>query len=118
MAAGYQNLYLEQGSTFEISIAVDDVYGNNYDLTSATAISQIRKSYYSANATAAFTASVANTTGTITLSLTANQTANIAAGRYLYDTIISIPGVPGQANTVTRILEGTIDVTPRVTRFV
>ena len=33
MAAGYQNLYLEKGATFEISIALDDVYGNNYELS-------------------------------------------------------------------------------------
>ena len=117
MAAGYQNLYLEQGATFEISIALDDVYGNNYDMTGATAKSQIRKSYYSTNAIAEFTSTIDVSSGTIALSLESTTTANIAAGRYLYDAVISIPGVPGTANTVTRILEGTIDVSPRVTRF-
>jgi len=116
MAAGYQNLYLEQGASFNMTIALDDVYGNNYDLTSVTASSQIRKSYYSTNATAVFSTSVDELTSTVSLSLTSAQTANIAAGRYLYDTIISIPGVPGTANTVIRILEGTVDVSPRVTR--
>jgi hypothetical protein len=117
MAAGYQNLYLEQGATFEISIALDDVYGNNYDLTGATAKSQIRKSYYSANTTAEFTSTIDVTSGTIALSLSSSTTANIAPGRYLYDAAISIPGVPGTANTVIRVLEGTMDVSPRVTRF-
>lgn len=115
MAAGYQNLYLEQGTTFSISIELDDAYGDMYDLTGATATSQIRKSYYSANATSTFASSVNANTGTITLSLTSNQTANIAAGRYLYDTIVSFPGTGG-ANTVVRILEGTVDVVPSITR--
>lgn len=116
MAAGYQNLYLEKGATFEISITLDDVYGNNYDLTNATARSQIRKSYYSSSVTAEFITTIDVTSGTIALSLDSNQTANIAPGRYVYDTIISYPGVPGSANTVVRILEGVIDVSPSVTR--
>ena len=115
MAAGYQNLYLEQGTSFSVSITLDDAYGEVYDLTDAAARSQIRKSYYSANATATFSTSVNSTTGTITLSLTSAQTANISAGRYLYDTIVDFPGIGG-ANTVIRVLEGTVDVVPRITR--
>lgn len=116
MAAGYQNLYLEQGATFSVSITLDDVYGNNYDLTNATAQSQIRKSYYSANSITQFTSTIDVSSSTIALSLDSRQTANIAPGRYVYDTIISFPGVLGQANTVVRILEGTVDVSPGVTR--
>lgn len=116
MAAGYQNLYLEKGASFDISIALDDVYGNNYDLLNATAKSQIRKSYYSSNATAEFSTTIDVSSATIALSLNSNQTANIAPGRYVYDTIVSFPGAPGTANTVVRILEGVIDVSPSVTR--
>ena len=116
MAAGYQNLYLEQGATFEISIALDDVYGNNYDLTNATAKGQIRKSYYSANSTAEFYTNIDVSSGTIALSLDSQQTSNISPGRYVYDAIVSFPGVPGTANTVVRILEGVVDVSPNVTR--
>jgi len=116
MAAGYQNLYIERGASFDISITLDDVYGNDYDLTDATAKSQIRKSYYSSNATAQFSTSIDVSSATIALSLDSNQTANIAPGRYVYDTIVSFPGVPGTANTVVRILEGVIDVSPSTTR--
>ena len=116
MAAGYQNLYVEQGSTFEISITLDDVYGQNYDLTNATAKGQIRKSYYSVNTTAVFATTIDQSSATIALSLDSNQTANIAPGRYVYDTVVSFPGAPGTANTVVRILEGVIDVSPSVTR--
>jgi uncharacterized membrane protein len=116
MAAGYQNLYLEQGASFDISIALDDVYGNNYDLNNATAKGQIRKSYYSANTTAEFNTTIDVDSATIALSLDSNQTANIAPGRYVYDSIVSFEGIPGTANTVVRILEGVIDVSPSVTR--
>ena len=116
MAAGYQNLYIEQGATFGISITLDDAYGHNYDLTNATASGQIRKSYYSANATAVFATTVDATSSTIALSLDSNTTANIAPGRYVYDTKISFPGVANTAPTVIRVLEGVVDVSPNVTR--
>jgi hypothetical protein len=112
MPAAYQNLYLEQGTTFSTTITIDDVYGDVYDLTGYTASSQMRKSYYTTNATASFATTISITSGTITLALAANTTANIAAGRYVYDTIITDP----TQNTTSRVLEGIIDVSPRVTR--
>lgn len=111
MPAAYSNLYLEQGTTFNATINVDDVYGSDYDLTGFTVSSQIRKSYYSSAPTATFSTSVNANTGSITLSLNAAVTANIAAGRYVYDTLIT-----NQNQEVTRILEGVVDVSPRVTR--
>ena len=111
MSAGYQNLYLEQGTSFSTTITLDDVYLNSYNLVGYTASSQIRKSYYSSTPTATFSTSINSTTGTITLSLDSTATANIAAGRYVYDTIITDINL-----NVTRILEGVIDVSPCVTR--
>ena len=111
MPAAYSNLYLEQGTTFNATINVDDVYGSDYDLTGFTVSSQMRKSYYSSSATATFSTQVNANTGSITLVLNAAVTANIAAGRYVYDTIIV-----NQNQAVTRILEGIVDVSPRVTR--
>jgi hypothetical protein len=111
MAAGYQNLYLEQGTTYSTTITLDDVYLNAYNLVGYTASSQIRKSYYSANTTASFSTSINTNLGTITLSLSAPTTANITPGRYVYDAVIKDVN-----NNVTRILEGIIDVSPSVTR--
>jgi len=111
MPAAYSNLYLEQGTTFNTTITLDDVYGDVYDLTGYTANSQIRKSYYSSNATATFAASISSNSGTITLSLTSATTANINPGRYVYDTTIT-----NTNGEVTRVLEGVVDVSPRVTR--
>jgi hypothetical protein len=113
MAAAYQELFLEQGTTFTTNITLDDIDGLPFDLTDVTAKSQIRKSYYSANATAQFVITINTPTdGTILLSLSANTTANIAAGRYVYDVAIK-----DTANTVTRVLEGIVNVVPQVTKF-
>ena len=111
MPASYANLYLEQGTTFATTIEIDDVYGSTYDLTGFSVSSQMRKSYYSSAATATFSTAVNANTGTITLSLSASSTSNIAAGRYVYDTTIT-----NVNQEVTRILEGIVDVSPRVTR--
>ena len=112
MPAAYSNLYLEQGTTFTTTITLDDVYGATYNLAGYTASSQMRKSYYSSNATAVFDTSINVGLGTVTLELSANTTANIAPGRYVYDAIIS----DSNTNVTTRILEGIIEVSPRVTR--
>jgi len=111
MPAAYQNLYMEQGTTFNTTITLDDVYGDVYNLSGYTVKSQMQKSYYSANTTAVFTSSLNPTQGLITLSLSAPTTANITAGRYVYDATIT-----DNLGNVTRILEGIIDVSPSVTR--
>jgi len=112
MPAAYSNLYIEQNADFAAAITIDDVYGNLYDLSNFTANSQIRKSYYSSNATAIFTSSVNANTGVLSLELSANTTANIAAGRYVYDAII----INSVTNERIRIIEGVVDVSPCVTR--
>jgi hypothetical protein len=113
MAAAYQELFLEQGTTFTTNVTLDDINGVPYDLTGVTAKSQIRKSYYSANTTAEFTVTIYSpNTGIILLSLTAPVTSNIVAGRYVYDVAIK-----DTANTVTRVLEGIVNVIPQVTKF-
>jgi len=113
MAAGYQELFLEQGTDFSTSITLDDVNGDPFNLTGFTAKSQMRKSYYSTNATAQFTITIsAPTTGVLNMSLPSANTANIAAGRYVYDVAIK-----DSTNNVSRVLEGIVNVLPRVTVF-
>ena len=111
MPAAYQELYLEQGTTFYTTITLDDVYGDVYNLASYNVSSMMRSSYYSSNAAAVFDAEINPLQGVISLALDAPTTANIAPGRYVYDTIII-----DQYNTVTRVLEGLIIVAPSVTR--
>jgi len=114
MPAAYQDLYIEQGATFSLSLSVDDLNGANFGMTNGVATSQIKKSY-TTNTVASFVTSVDSTLGRVGLNLSAANTANIPAGKYVYDTILSLPadGV-GQANTIFRLLEGRIIVSPGV----
>lgn len=111
--SGYQDLFLNQGETFTTDLTLDDTNGRPYDLTNFSVRSQVRKSYYSANATITFDASIPDAnTGTIRLSANADITANVSAGKYLYDVVIT----DSLSNNVTRVLEGQVFITPAVTR--
>ena len=113
MPAGYQELFLEQGTDFSTTITLDDVYGDAFDLTGTVAKSQIRRSYYSTHATADFLVTIPTpTNGVIVLTLDSATTSNIAPGRYVYDVITK-----DSANSVTRVLEGIVNVLPQVTVF-
>lgn len=114
MPAGYQEIFLEQGTDFTTTITLDDVNGVPYDLTGTTAKSQVKKSYYSSTPIAEFDISISTdpTKGVITIDLGSPVTSNIASGRYVYDVLIK-----DSANNVTRILEGTLNVLPQVTKF-
>jgi hypothetical protein len=102
------NIVIDQGSTFASSIDILDENDEPVVLTNYTARGQIRKHYSSTNSVS-FTTTMSN--GSLVISLTANQTANIVSGRYVYDIELVDP-----SNTVIRILEGIVTVTPEVTR--
>lgn len=103
------NMVMDQAATFSSSFTVLDVFNNPIDFSTYTASSQMRKTYMSVNS---YSFSVtANSTGGITLSMTANNTALIDAGRYVYDVEV-VDGV----GVKSRIAEGIITVTPQVTR--
>lgn len=102
------NLVIDQGSTFASSIELLDQNDEALDITDYTARGQLRKHYTSTNSVS-FSTGLSN--GTLVISLTANQTANIVSGRYVYDIELVDP-----LGTVTRILEGIVTVTPEVTR--
>ena len=102
------NMVIDQGTTFSSMIEILDENDDPIDVTSYTARGQIRKHYTSTNSVS-FSTALAN--GSLVISLTANQTANVVAGRYVYDIELVDP-----AGTVARILEGIVTVTPEVTR--
>ena len=103
------NLVIDQGTTFSTIITVADAEGVALDLSNYTGAAQMRRHYSSTNSTS-FVVTVANS-GTVTLSLSANATANIPYGRYVYDCEIT-----SNAAIVTRVQEGIVTVTPEVTR--
>ena len=104
------NLVIDQGSTFNTDLTLLDENGNGVYLVGYTANSQIRKWYTSENPAATFTTSINTISSVITLTLTPEETANLVAGRYVYDVEID------DGFEKSRILEGIITVTPEVTR--
>jgi hypothetical protein len=105
------NLVIDQGASFTTSITVADDDGVAIDLTGYTGQAQFRKHYTSSNSVS-FTVSIAPVSGQVTLSLTANQSSNVASGRYVYDCELTNTST----GTISRVLEGIITVTPQVTR--
>ena len=109
--AAFSEISIEQGATFSTSINVEDVAGSAVNLYAYTANSQMRKSYSSSTAYTIDSAVTGTANGEITLSVTAANTSNLSAGRYVYDLKITSPN-----NIVTRVVEGIVTVLPSVTR--
>jgi len=108
----YAELTVDQGSTFESTIDLVSDDGAVINVAGYVFTGQLRKSYYSANATANLTLTILNAAnGNVKVSISAANTANIKAGRYLYDIKMR-----DTSNTVTRLVEGVITITPQVTR--
>jgi len=111
--AAYVELFMDQGATFNNVINLsDDLTNANINISGYIVRSQMRRSYYSVNASANIICTISNAiNGEITMNLPANTTANIKAGRYLFDLeTVDTNGV------TTRVLEGIITVTPEITR--
>lgn len=104
------NLFVDQGATFATKLVLNDANGVPVDLTGYSAAGQIRKHYTSSNSTS-FSVSLSADTGSVVLSLTANSTANLVAGRYVYD--VELTDTTGR---ISRIIEGIVTVSPNVTR--
>ena len=103
------NLIVDQGTDFSTSINLTDADENVVSLTGYTANAQLRKTYTSSNSVS-FGIALEQSNGIVTLSLTDTQTANIVAGRYVYDVIVTSP-----TSVISRIVEGIVTITPRVT---
>lgn len=103
------NLVIDQGTTFSTSVTFNSEDGTPVNFTNYSGAAQIRKHYTSSNSVS-FSVSLTNT-GVVTLALTANQTSNLVAGRYVYDLEVT-----DSANVISRLIEGIVTVTPNVTK--
>jgi hypothetical protein len=109
--ASRHDLTIDQGSTFNLLLEVQDVNSASLDLTGMTFASQARESFDSPNISFAFTCSVLHpTSGQFYLNLPADASTAVSAGRYVYDIEMT------SGSVVTRIVQGTIDISPEVTR--
>jgi hypothetical protein len=104
------NLVVDQGSSFSTTLNLTDDDGDVINLTGYTAAGQLRKHYTSSNSVS-FTITLGGANGTVTLAMSSNTTANIAAGRYVYDVELT-----DNTGLVSRLFEGIVTVTPQVTR--
>lgn len=104
------NIVIDQGTTFQTTINVTDENDEIVNLTGYTGAAQLRK-HFTSTTSYAFTVSISPTIGTVTLSMTANATANVVGGRYVYDCELTDTN-----GAVTRLIEGIATVTPQVTR--
>lgn len=104
------NIVIDQGADYITTLNVQDDNGTAIDLTGYSANAMIRKTYSSSNAVA-FQISITPTVGQVALTLSANSSANMAPGRYVYDL-----NVVDTLLRKTRILEGILTINPSVTR--
>lgn len=110
--ASFLELSCDQGTDFTVNLDLTNDDGSTINVTNYTFSSSIRKSYYSSNVTANLTVTVANAAnGNVVLSMNSATTANIRAGRYLYD----IKMVRADS-TKSRVVEGIITVFPQITQ--
>lgn len=110
--ASYTELYVDQGTDFESSIDLVGDDGAAINIASYVFTGQIRKSYYSKNPTANITFTILNgPAGNLKMTMSSTTTANIPAGRYLYDVKMK-----DSSQTTTRLVEGIITVNPQVTK--
>jgi len=101
---------MDQSTDFTFTFIVRDVNGIPVPLNSFTGVAQARK-HWASNTSYAFTVVTASD-GSVTLSMPASQTAMLDPGYYMYDVLLT----DTSSNTVSRILEGKLRVTPEVTR--
>jgi len=115
VSPGKLNLTLSQGATWNVSLTYNDGDGDPINLTGFSARMQARNFYTSESTVFDIDSTnditLGGTAGTIQISVDAATTAAIGAAQYVYDMEI----VSGSGE-VTRLIEGTLIVTPEVTR--
>ena len=110
--ASYIELYVDQGSTFSSTITlVDDVTNLPINVANYSVKSYMRRSYYSSTVSANLTCTISDASnGVVVVSMSNTVTSAIKAGRYVFDVTTK-----DSNNIVSRVIEGTITVTPGVT---
>ncbi len=116
MAAGIYDFYIEQGATFYQPLIWKDSNDDPVDVTGYTARMQIRKTVKSSDVLISLTTANGRITlggaaGTVTLEISAEDTADFEIFCGVYD--LELEALDG---TVTRLLEGQIEISREVTR--
>lgn len=109
----YIELYVDQGSSFRnVIYLTDDTTNRTINVAGYSVDGQLRRSYYSQNASANITCTLGDTAnGEIVLTMPPGETANLKPGRYLFDIRLT-----DSSNTVSFPLKGTIYIEAQVTK--
>ena len=117
MTAGYHHFVIEQGSTFSKVLTLKDSGGTVINLTGyASAEMDLREHPEASSTVATLTTSnsrvaLGGTAGTVTLTISASDTAGLTSGDGVYDLEIT----DGSSN-IYRIMEGTYSIRRNVSR--
>lgn len=104
------NLIIEQGADFMSVLQIRDTDGLAIDLTGYTGEAQMRKEITS-NTAVNFVVTLEPVDGKVYLALPSAVTANLEHQKYVYDCFLTSAN-----NIVSKIIEGTVTVSPSVTR--
>lgn len=117
MAAATHNITIEQGSVFTLNLVYKDSNGAPVNLTGYSARMQVRQRYSSAEAALSLVSptniTLGGAAGTIVAKATANMTQALDIKQGVYDLELVPPSGAGDA---FRLVEGSVTVTPEVTR--
>lgn len=121
MAATKEDLLIEQGADFSKTFEIKNPDGSDYDLTGASAVAQIRKTYSDKSVIASFDIAIDGTLGKIQMTLPAADTALIPVSKatsfkkvitsYAWDIFLTLSD-----GRVFRLFEGAANISPEVTR--
>ena len=115
MSAVTYNATMEQGADWQLNFVWQDTTGTPINLTGYSAALQVRSSALAKTTVLSLTngsgITITTSTGNIAIDATASQTATIVNGAYAYDLKLTSAG-----GTVTRLVQGTLNVTAAVTR--
>lgn len=115
VSPGVLNLTFPQGATWKLALTYTNGTDDPIDLTNYTARMQARSVFESPTTVLSLVngtgIALGGTAGTINLLVPATTTATITAAQYVYDLEIE-----SDSSEVTRVVQGTLIVTPEVTR--
>jgi hypothetical protein len=111
MAAGTYNLSIEQGSSWELLLAVDATAGTDLNLDGYSFASKLAKSHYDDYPIDMTVTLVNSAQGKFKLSLTSIQTSELDPSfEYIYDVNIT-----SSTGLVTRLIQGRATISAGVT---
>lgn len=107
-----RNLYVDQGADYSLPFTVSDATGTPLNLLGYEVVSVMKRSYESTVFHQLAVEVPYPLTGEIVLTVPAQVSLAVKAGRYVYDVIII-----DENNRTTRVLEGIITINPSVTKL-